>query len=100
LHNRLTTVEDLDTTLRRHTLIKWREIKAVLEANPNCLKDVNLSDFEILPVVCLTHVPFLSIGPETDFIAPGLRSVVSISELQSWLGRSNAGFDAQSKGGA
>jgi hypothetical protein len=66
-------------------LARWREVKAVLEANPRCIKGVDFSNFEILPVICLPHVPYLPIGPATDFAAPGLRAVVSVSELQHWL---------------
>ena len=69
----------------KDALVKWREVKSVLEANPRCLKGIDFSNFEILSVICLPHVPYLPIGPETEFIAPGLRAVVSVSELQRWL---------------
>jgi hypothetical protein len=69
----------------KDALAKWREVKSVLEANPRCLKGIDFSNFEILPVICLPHVPYLPIGPETEFIAPGLRAVVSVSELRRWL---------------
>jgi hypothetical protein len=74
-------------SVAKNALTRWREIKSVLEANPRCLAGVDFSKFEILPVVCLPHIPYLPIGPETDFILPGLRPVVSASELRSWLNK-------------
>ena len=41
-------------------------------------------------MVCLPHVPYLPIGTETAFGAPGLRAIVSVSELRSWLANKNS----------
>jgi hypothetical protein len=72
-------------SVAKNALRTWLEVESILQANPKCLRGFDFSKFEILPVVCLPHVPYLPIGPETEFIAPNLRAVVSISELRSWL---------------
>ncbi len=74
-------------SVARDGLRRWSEVKLILEANPRCLPGFDFSEFEILPIVCLPHVPYVPIGPETQFIAPELRAVVSVSELRSWLNR-------------
>jgi hypothetical protein len=74
----------------KDALKRWREIKSILEANPQCLKGFDLSQFEILSIVCLPHVPYLWIGPETEFVASGLRAIVSVSELRRWLDKQHA----------
>jgi hypothetical protein len=42
---------------------------------------------EIICVVCVPHVVYVPIGPETSFVAPGLRAASSVLELHEWLNR-------------
>jgi hypothetical protein len=64
---------------------KWREVVRFVQRKPDCLKAYDLSGLNIIGVVCVPFVPYLAIGDCTKFEAPGLRAVVSIGELQSWL---------------
>jgi len=77
-------------SLATEALTSWLKIKSILEANPRCIPGLDFSNIEILPVVCLPHVPYLPIGTETAFVAPGLRAIVSVSELRSWLANENS----------
>jgi hypothetical protein len=69
----------------KEALRKWNEVKTFVKRNPRCLEGVDMSQFSLLTVVCLPHVPYVPIGPETEFVAQGLRAVVSLAELADWV---------------
>jgi hypothetical protein len=66
-------------------LTKWFNVVRFVQERPHCLKDYDLSGLRVTGVVCLPFVPYLPIGKCTGFVAPGLRTVVSIAELEGWL---------------
>ena len=67
----------------------WEKIREFLKSN----KKGNNYDFlkynQIIAVVCTPHPVYVPIGRATKEIAPGLMSVVCLSELISWLDETN-----------
>jgi hypothetical protein len=68
-------------------LTAWRDKTTFIRNNPHCLAGIDFSHYRIIPVVCYPFAPFLTLGPMTDEVELGLRSMVSISELRARLHR-------------
>lgn len=64
---------------------KWKEVVSYVTLHPNCLHGFDFSRYTIISTVCYPFVPYLTIGPATEEIDPGLRRVCSFSELLAWL---------------
>ena len=70
-------------------LTSWLQKVQYVRDNPQCLAGFDFGRYRIIPLVCYPFAPYLTIGPLTEEVVPGLRAVSSVSELRSWLFRAN-----------
>jgi hypothetical protein len=65
---------------------KLHRLQRFAETTPQFLPGIDISRFKkLVYVIRLPYVPYVPIGVATKFAAPGLRTVVSLSELERWL---------------
>lgn len=64
---------------------EWSAISKILKENP-VGDNYDFSSFdEMIFVVCTPNPMYIPIGPCSEFVAKGLRAVVSFTELDNWL---------------
>jgi hypothetical protein len=65
--------------------LEWNDIVQTLRARP-VGDNYDFQRFHtIFGVVVMPHVIYVNLGPALDFVQDGLRAVVSIAELRTWL---------------
>ncbi len=63
---------------------EWSRIVDTLRNTPEGT-NYDLRGWDLVGVVCTPSVVWIELGPCTEYVVPGLRGVVSLPELHSWL---------------